>query len=453
MQSVSPVLVRAQESVPVEASEEDRALKVSVLVDLLWRENAGGHVKCWERLAEAAARSRSDVDLTVHFQGEQDGCVELAPHVRYLLHRPVFSSARLPFLSHVPDHSDLAPWQPHLADSLNSCRVIHTTDAYFAFAATAERLAMRRRLSLVHSVHTDTPSYTRVFTAQTIERLVGKGVFGHLLNDQLRLPERGERSMLRRLARHQGRCSFVLASRPLDRERALTVLPPERVRSLRRGIDHVRFNPARGDRAMLAQWLGVPCDAQLVAYAGRIDRGKNVLVLAEAVRQLIAEGAKVHLICVGEGTDRGRIGEMLGPAATCPGSLAQDDVAKVFASADIFAFPSLIEIHSNVIQEALCSGLPAVVAKIGGTRQLVRGGRTGLLVSDSDPRTWAEALRPLVGNPALAVAMGRAARVYAERHLPSWDRVLAEDLLPVWTEAAGELAESASGRACWRHAS
>jgi glycosyltransferase involved in cell wall biosynthesis len=426
-------------------------LKIAVLVDLLWRAHAGGHVKCWERLAEAAARSRDNLDLTLHFQGNQDSRVERAPNVRYLLHRPVFSSAKLPFLSHVPDHTDLSPWHPRVADHLADCQVIHTTDAFFAFAATAERLAARRGLPMVHSVHTDTPSYTRVFTAQTIERLVGDGVFGHFLKAGLHLPERGEESMLRRLARHQAHCRFVLASRPLDRQRALAVLPPERVRPLRRGVDHQRFHPGRRDRAMLEQWLGVSPQATVIAFAGRIDRGKNIMLLAQAVRLLIEEGAAIQLVCVGDGPDRARIGEMLGPAARCPGSLPQDDLAKILASADIFAFPSLIEIHSNVVQEALCSGLPAVVAAIGGAEPVVTDGQTGILVGESDPRAWAAALRPLVTSRALAAVMGRAARVFAETRLPSWDQVLAEDLLPVWREAAEKTVEA--DHACWRHAS
>ena len=327
----------------------DAILRVAVLVDLVRRPAAGGHVKCWERLAEAAARVPRGLDLTVHFEGERDELVPLSETVRYALHRPVLSSAALPFLSHVPDHSDLAPWQPRLARAIETCDVIHTTDAYFAFAGTAERVAARRGLPLVHSVHTDTPGYTRVFMAQTVERLVGAGALGQLLNHRLGLPERGEQAMLRRLARHLRRCGFVLASRPEDRQRALGLVPPERIRDLGRGIDRERFNPARRDRGRLAAWLGVPPEAMVILFAGRVDRGKNVGTLAEAVRLLAGEGQPVHLLCIGEGADRDRIEALLGPAAHCPGPLPQDELARVYAAADVFALPSLIEVRSNVV--------------------------------------------------------------------------------------------------------
>ncbi len=430
-----------------------RALKVAALVDLLWNPNAGGHVKCWERLAEAATAHSRDLDLTVHFEGEREARHVLASNVRYQFHRPVLSTARLPFLSHVPDHTDLAPWQPRLARRLGDCAVIHTTDAYFAFAATAERIAARRGLPLIHSIHTDTPSYTRVFTAETIERLAGSGLLAHLLSDRLHLPEKGERSMLRRLARHQSLCRFVLASRPEDLNRAAAVVDPGRVRRLRRGIDHRRFTPDRRNRELLHRRFGVPLDAVVILFAGRINRGKNVLVLAEAVRLLAEEGLAAHLLCVGDGEDRDRVTALLGPAATCPGALEQDDLARVYASADVFALPSLIEIHSNVVQEALSSGLPVVMAAAAGLHPLFGDGRSSVVAAGADPPSWARALRPLVADRHLATVMGRAARKFAETRLPSWDQVLVEDLLPVWSEAAGTDARTAPSSPCWRHAS
>src|SRR5689334_5089613 len=155
--------------------DRDRRTRVHVLVDLARRAGSGGHVKSWERLAAAAVGFGDTLDLTVHFSGESAGTRALADNVRFTTHRPVFSSARLPFLSPVPDHSDLAPFHPELARSLEAADVVHTTDAYFAYARTAERVARRRGVPLVTSIHTDTPRYTALFTAATIEHLFGHG--------------------------------------------------------------------------------------------------------------------------------------------------------------------------------------------------------------------------------------------------------------------------------------
>ncbi len=426
-------------------------VSIAVLVDLMWRPDAGGHVKCWERLAEAAVRHPADLDLTVHFEAERDGRRELAPNVRYILHRPILSTSHLPFLSHVPDHTDLAPSQPRLKRHLGGCAVIHTTDAYFAFAGTAERLVARYGLPLVHSVHTDTPGYTRIFTAEIVERLAGSGLIGRWLNQRLDLPGKAERSMLDRLARHQSLCRFVLASRPADLQRASAIVGDRRVRRLRRGVDHGRFAPQWRDRHRLRRRLGVPFDAAVVLFVGRMNRGKNILALAEAVRQLVEYGLPVHLLCIGDGEDRERVASLLGPAATCPGTMAQQDLAWVYASADIFALPSLIEIHSNVVQEALCSGLPAVISADTGLQALFGARGNGVLVAGTDAASWAETLRPLVVDRSSAAAMGRAGRQFAEAHLPSWDDVLVEDLLPVWREAAATAPATAQPSPPCRH--
>src|SRR5438874_5552023 len=103
-------------------------LKVGVLVDLDLTPEAGGHVKCWQRLAEAAVDCAELLDLTVHFSGPEPRRIELSSNVRYVVLPPVFSSARL--ICRVPDHTDLAPWHPRLARMLTDYDLIHTTDAY-----------------------------------------------------------------------------------------------------------------------------------------------------------------------------------------------------------------------------------------------------------------------------------------------------------------------------------
>lgn len=418
-------------------------LRVAALVDLLWRPDAGGHVKCWERLAEAAARSAPEIDLTVHFQGDEDRLVERAANVRYRLHRPVFSTSRIPFLAHVPDHTDLAGRNRRLERALADADLIHTTDAFFAFAGSALRVARARRVPLVNSVHTDTPGYTRVFMARTFEALFGTGALTRLLVERLRLPEKGERDMLARLARHQAASAHALVSRADERERALAVLPPERVSLLRRGVDRAVFSPARRDRGRLARDHGVPEDAALVLFAGRVNRGKRVMVLAGALRRLLDRGMPVHLLCAGEGEERPAVEALLGPAATCTGVVDQTTLAGFFASADLFALPSAIEVNSNVVREALACGAPAAVAAGSGADAGITDGVTGLAVSGEDA-DWAAALGPVLADPARLAAMRAAAAEAGARLLPSWDAVLREDLLPHWLTAAGR----GGGRRC-----
>jgi glycosyltransferase involved in cell wall biosynthesis len=284
-------------------------------------------------------------------------------------------------------------------------------------------------------VHTNTPEYARIFTAQTIERLFGAGRLSRGLINGLAVHARIEARMHRRLARYQERCAFALVSRP-DQLAATTARLGGRAGLLRRGIDHRFFHPAKRDRAWLAAAHGVPPERLVVYAVGRLNRGKNVRLVAEAVAGLVARGVDAQLVCAGDGDLRPAILERLGPRATCPGNLDPEHVARLYACADLFAFASQVEEYANVVPEALAAGLPVLVAAESGMGRLVREGETGLILASADPGPWTEAMAALAGDPARRVRMGRAARHYAERHLPSWGDVLAEDLLPRWRQAA-----------------
>ncbi|HEY7990732.1 MAG TPA: glycosyltransferase [Stellaceae bacterium] len=412
-----------------------RRLRVGVLVDLPLGAGAGGHVRCWERLADAARDFSDELDLTVHFMGTESACRDLSETVHYRIEAPVFSTSRLPFLSHVPDHTDLAPFHPRLARQLPGYDVIHTTDAYFAYARTAMKVARRRDIPIVNSIHTNTPEYARLFTAQTIERLFGDTFVSSVLLSRLQVAQRMERRMLRQLVNYQRQCAYALVSRPdqLDSTRATM---NGRVGLLRRGIDRATFHPARRDRAWLAERHGIPPERLTILAAGRLNRGKNILLLAEAVAMLIDRGIDAHLVCAGDGEDRAAVMAQLGPRATCPGSVAPEELARLYASADLFALPSRIEESANVLLEALASGLPVLVARDSGMGRAVRENETGILLPGNDSNAWSQALRDLAERPATRLAMSHAARDYAESDVPSWQDVLAQDLLPHWQEAA-----------------
>src|ERR1700690_632155 len=113
---------------------ESGALRVAVLVDLPYGPQAGGHVRCWVRLAQAAQRHAEALDLTVYFTGSDSQGIPVADNVRYRTEPSILSTSRFRFLSHVPDHTDLAPWHPRVASALRRFDVIHTTDAFFTYA-------------------------------------------------------------------------------------------------------------------------------------------------------------------------------------------------------------------------------------------------------------------------------------------------------------------------------
>jgi len=416
-------------------STHHRPLKVDVMVTLERDELAGGHVKCWERFAEAAVAVPEELDLTLHFLAERDGVEPLAQNVRFRHHAPVLGTRALRFVKHGGAHTDLARFHRGLMRSLAGSDVVHATE-FFSFGRTAISYAERSGCGLVASIHTDVPRFTRVYAAEVIRRVAGRRG-ACLLNEHLRLPERISRFIDAGIDRCLTRCDRVLVSKYEDRDRLAPLLSPERVSMLRRGVDRNGFAPDHRNRERLARDYGIPRERPVLLFVGRIDSTKSAMVMAEAARCLLDSGIDLQVLAVGEGEDRERIIQLLGDRATLPGLLPQEELSWLYASSDLFVFPSMTEVSPNVVLEAKASGLPVIVAAHhGGCQFVARPGQDGLVLDSQDPALWARAMTPLLRQPDARLAMSAHARRWAETVWPGWRDVLLEDLIPVWRKAA-----------------
>jgi glycosyltransferase involved in cell wall biosynthesis len=415
-----------------------RPLKVGVLVDLALTRDAGGHVKCWQRFAEAAVDCADRLDLTVHFNGPEPRRIELSPSVRYTLLPPVFSTARL--IRSVPDHTDLAPWHPRMARALADYDVIHTTDAFFCYAQTAVRFARRHGVPVVSSIHTNTPEYARITMIKLLERVLGSGRAYRAATNRLGLPDRVGDLLERRLAKHLAAATSVFDGfAEAARSGANDTDWPGRSGAvrLRRGLDRALFSAQQRDRAWFEQRFALPADRFVLLYAGKLDTGKNVPLFVPMIQAARDAGVPVHLLLAGAGGERAALEAALGPTLTCAGPLGQDELARAYASADLFLFPSVIDEFGNAAVEALASGLPTLLAGGSGAALWLRDCEGLLMLPGDDPASWAAAIGALAADPERRAAMARAALSFIEARMPSWREVLEQDLLPVWQAAAG----------------
>jgi glycosyltransferase involved in cell wall biosynthesis len=438
LQVAPPGAALAASSLLAEPPRPASPLKVGVLVDLTLTPDAGGHVKCWERIAEAAVEFPGQLDLTVHFNSPDHitapQCNELSSSVRYVLMPPVFSTRRL--VRQVPDHTDLGFWHPGLARELPNYDVIHTTDAFFCYARTATRFARSSGIPIVSSIHTNTPEYARITVDNMLCQALGSGTLYRLAAERLALPSCVSRVLERRLHRHLGQVTMAMASYGDDKSGDWHCGV-----SLRRGLDRDLFSPGRRDRAWLEHRFGVPAGHFVVMYAGKLNSGKNVPLLAPAIelaRQMAARAgsAPIHLFCAGKGDERDALAARLGDAVTLPGVLPQHDLARAYASADLFAFPSMIDEAGNAGVEALASGLPALFAVGSGVAARMADCAAVQVLPGDAPERWAAAIVALAAAAERCRDLGVLARAHIEAKVPSWGQVVAEDLLPVWQQAA-----------------
>jgi len=175
-------------------------------------------------------------------------------------------------------------------------------------------------------------------------------------------------------------------------------------RVFRRGVDTRRFHPSNGTRP----------EVPTVLFVSRIAVEKNIEMLSGFKKHL----PYAKLVVVGDGPDRKRM-EKLIPEAEYRGFLTGKPLENAFASAHVFVFPSITETYGNVVQEAMASGLPAIVDVRSPTSELVENGICGFHYNSK--YEMFRQLDLLLKNRELNLRMSKAARTAMEKR--TWDSV------------------------------
>lgn len=179
-----------------------------------------------------------------------------------------------------------------------------------------------------------------------------------------------------------------------------------RVKLWPRGVDTVRFRPDLRDEVLRRRLA--PNGEMIVGYVGRLAPEKHIELLADVCR---LEGVKV--VVVGDGPSLPNLEQAL-PGAVFLGRRMGDELARIFASFDVFAHTGPFETFCQTVQEAMASGVPVVAPAAGGPLDLVAHGRTGFLVTPRDPAAVRDAVRSLAADPAMRASFGVAARTMVE---------------------------------------
>jgi phosphatidylinositol alpha 1,6-mannosyltransferase len=195
------------------------------------------------------------------------------------------------------------------------------------------------------------------------------------------------------------------------------------IRALRqwpRGVDGRLFHPSRRDDDLRRTFTRAALGTLIVGYVGRLAPEKRVEALAP-----ISRLPGVSMVVVGDGPRRRRLQRMM-PQARFLGLRRGEDLARIMASLDLLVHPGPDETFCQVVQEALCSGVPVVCAASGGPLDLVRHGENGWLWAGGDPEVLAAQVAAVrEDRAALAAARDRARASVVGR---TWD-VIADDLL------------------------
>jgi glycosyltransferase involved in cell wall biosynthesis len=223
--------------------------------------------------------------------------------------------------------------------------------------------------------------------------------------------------------------AFVAMSRLICDEMVGAGVAPEKVRHIPHGVDTERFRPATPEeRRDLRRRIGLPQDAPVVAFTGRLLRGKGLETLVEA---FASQEARAYLLVVGSGDGQALSVENAIRERVARADLAGrvimtgrvDDVEDYLRASDVFAFPSEFEGLGLALIEAQACGLACVGARTGGIVDVIEHDKTGLLVNPGRLDELAAALRDLLTDGARRTALGTAGRARAVREFDVRDSV------------------------------
>ena len=201
-----------------------------------------------------------------------------------------------------------------------------------------------------------------------------------------------------------------------------------------RGVDSQKFSPEKRDINLRCELLGARPDRKLIGYVGRLANEKRIDDLAT-----LDERDDIQLVIVGEGPARSRLERVL-KNARFVGYQSGEDLARYYASLDIFVHTGKHETFCQSVQEALASGIPVIAPNFGGPTDLVKHGWTGYLIDTANSYSLNHAVNQLLQLAEPALMGARARDSVIERTWLSVNNQLIShytDLIAVKSQEAG----------------
>ncbi len=302
-----------------------------------------------------------------------------------------------------------------ITDAISEGRydLIHVTSPGPAGVA-AWAIAKALELPIVGSYHTELAAYAGLRSGQDFIEMMARFALG----------------------KFYGACDVVLTPSMASDEKVMELgVSAEKIGRWDRGVDLTRFDPALRDESLLPGEINV-------LYAGRLTKEKGVDLLAGAFEAARSRDPRLHLVLAGGGPEEELLRERLGEHATFLGWQHGAELARTYASADVFLFASQTDTFGNVLLEAQASGLPVVAVAQGGPVSLINDGESGLLC-DADAGALAAAVKQIVDSPLLAERLRRGALISAGGR--SWDAALGR-LADGYSRALKVSEDAAAGR-------
>lgn len=363
-------------------TKEEQKVKIAHFTDTFYEVNGVAltlqqHVK----MAIKNSKQLTVITCSESFEKTQQGIQNFAPIGIYEL----------------PEYEEQKIFYPPLLEMLSYCyenqfNQIHTaTPGPIGLAALA--IARILKLPISGTYHTSIPQYAQILTGdESIEEVSWRYILWYY--DQMD--------------------TIYAPSQSTKDELVEKGLSENKIKVYPRGIDIKKFTPEKRN-GFFAERMKNPDHVKKILYVGRVSKEKNLHLLAKAFKKLTKTYDNIHLVIVGGGPYLTEMKKtMEGLPCLFTGYLKGEDLTGIYASSDVFVFPSTTDTFGNVVLEAQASGVPVIVTDKGGPCENMLPNKTGLLVPGDSERALRKALCILLDNRNLAHQMSQAARQYME---------------------------------------
>lgn len=209
----------------------------------------------------------------------------------------------------------------------------------------------------------------------------------------------------------------------------------KKIEYFRRGINTSHYGPSfRSEELRRKYNLG---NSKVVLFVSRLVKEKELDTIIRTYRLFEERRSDVKFMITGDGPFKKYMEKRM-PNALFTGKQTKDELATLYASSDVFMFPSTTETFGNVVLEAMASGLPVVAAAAGGPKGIVKRSEGGFVVEPKDETAFFEKITELLDNPDLHHQFSENAVSYAQGQ--NWD-VLCKQMVEKLMEIAAKGAE------------
>lgn len=290
---------------------------------------------------------------------------------------------------------------------------------FFMFSALLLLFKKRNEYDIIHVHLASSPALTAVIAGCLLHKPVIVKLGGGKVIGDIDSSSRTWFGRLKLYILKKGVDRFIATTREIEKQLEASGLEQVKIVTIPNGVNINEYAPA--DAAGKTRWREENKSAGQIflVYAGRLEPEKNLSAFITAFSQAVKSCQALHFLIIGSGSEEALLKQLTARLAleqkvTFLGHVKEP--ALILPLADVFVLPSVSEGMPNALLEAMSCGLAVLASAVGGIKDLIQPGYTGLLFAPQDVSQMREVIIRIAGDQALVGRLGKNARLMIEQN-------------------------------------